>query len=176
MVKILPENANLGEINETVNWSITFGHEFPVDPDYTYALVSLKVTVHDENKGIIVDGATISGAYRDSFGLGADPLKYIINGEIKVAQGFDELPRNPKADLFYFRAPSVLKQIYSYTVQLVYTKTKVMQPPTGGGETEKQPTAPQPEPVTLTEEKVYTKTVLGSWDTWAQQLRQYVRG
>lgn len=173
MVDILPSSNDLGEITEGQDWSVTFSYVFPTDPDYTYEMKSFKITVHDINKTVIVDGVTISGMYTDSFYLGSDPLKYIINGEIRTAQGFDELPTDPKADLFYFRAPSVLKQIYSYTVQLEYTKSLVIQPPTEGGGNDKRT---NPESETIVVEKVYTKTVLGSWDTWAHQLRQYVRG
>lgn len=175
MVEILPLNENLGEIVERNHFEVTFSVRYDqTDPSTKYETKSLTITKYDANTGVVVDEATISGEYRDSFSLGSDSLKYVNKDRtFGTAGGFDQLPDPTTADLYSFTAPDSLREVYSYQVTLVYTET--VSSSSGGSEKE---SGTETTPPTVTEKTIiknYTHTVLGSWDAWAEQLRDYVK-
>jgi hypothetical protein len=158
MANILPASTELSDQKELDNVSITFSPSFAAGE----SLVSLNISEHRPNVGITVQGATFSGQYRDSFQLGSGAIKVRLrsNGIMKGYNSFGELPPPNAADIFEFNAPSVLTTSYIYTVKLVYDYT--------------DPLVPIPYPVRRELTKVYTQVVFGDYNTWANQLKDYV--
>lgn len=176
MVEILPINTNLGDISERVGFHAEFSYQIaPHDPNTKIDILELKISAYDHNIGVVVGQKTISGEYRDSFSLGSDSIKYITKDlKKKTASSFDELPDPKTADLYYFQAPTKLEQTYSYTVYLKYRKTVTSETSDGSDKRESGDTTKP----TITEHEItkkYTQRVLGNWDVWAEQLRDYVR-
>ncbi|EFW1905383.1 hypothetical protein F1Z50_23030, partial [Shigella sonnei] len=70
-----------------------------------------------------------------------------------------------------WRAPQNLRKVFSYTVEMIYN---YQEESSSGGTRSDSGTEPPPAPVQKTLTKVYTKTIVGNWSKWAQQLRNYV--
>lgn len=170
MVEILPMSSKLEDISEREIFEVVFSYKAtPPDANTTYTIKEFKISEYRPNKGVTVEETKISGEYLDSFSLGADSLKYITKDRIKKSAGsFDDLPDPTTADLYYFNAPTRLQEVYTYKVTLTYIQS-VSESSGGSGETN-----PPPVVTEHTIEKVYTQTVFGNWDVWAQQLRDYV--
>lgn len=184
MVEILPMSSKLEDISERELFEVVFSYKAtPPDANTKYTIKEFKISEYRPNKGVTVEETKISGEYRDSFSLGADSLKYITKDRIKKSAGsFDDLPDPTTADLYYFNAPTRLQEVYTYKVTLTYIQS-VSESSGGSGEGNSGgsnsregagETNPPPVVTEHTIEKVYTQTVFGNWDVWAQQLRDYV--
>lgn len=161
MASILP--LLLEDVAEGSSVDVTFS---AVLDSATETLTSIEITEHRENVGITVNGARFSGTYRDSFDLGEGGLKYINNdATLGSCSHFEDLPDPSEARLYEFIAPQTLQTGYAYTVTLKY----VYEAATGrtGGTT---PSVPEDRELVQT----FTQQVFGTWDKWAQQMRDYV--
>lgn len=158
MAEILPDV--LEDIAEGEYVDVTFNAVL----DEGETLVNLAITSHRPNDGITIDGARFFGSYVDSFSLGSGGLKYrdTRDNTYHVVDKFSDLPVNPKhGHVYFFQAPSPLTTSYYYTVTLDYQYEDPLGIP---------PVIPEDRQLVVT---VY-QTVLGKWDTWGQQLRDYI--
>lgn len=163
MSAILPMNTKLPGVKEGSPVDVTFSYQLTEANAY---LVSIKIISSTPNETITVQGPRFFGSYTNMFDLGTDALKYRLKtGEIKSASKWEDLPDPKTADLFYWRAPTVLQKNHTYVVELIY---EVPPPPPVPPET----TPGKPTRYTLT--KTYTQLAFGDWSVWANLLRDYV--
>lgn len=157
MAEILPISTKLNDVKEYDNVRMTFQPQLEAGE----TLISINIIDRTPNDGISVEHSTYFGQYINSFNLGSDAIKVRLrlNGELKSYSSWGDLPPPESADIFEFKAPSVLTTDYSYTVKMVYEYTS--------------PTAPSL-PVKKEITKSYTQTVFGDYSIWAKQLRNYV--
>ncbi|QNJ55149.1 hypothetical protein vBValMR11Z_223 [Vibrio phage vB_ValM_R11Z] len=156
MASITP--ITLPIITEAENVDVTFSAVM----DEGETLVQISITDHRANAGINVSGARYYGQYQDSFDLGPSGLKYrdTRDNSYHEVSRFSDLPNNPEhGHVYRFEAPSVLSTDYTYTVTVDYEYEDPLVP---GVIEERQ----------LVE--TFTQNVKGKWDTWAQQLRDYI--
>lgn len=141
-------------------------------------LVEINIINYEPTEGIIVDGAHLYGTYESVFSFGSDALKYREGDEFKTAGSWDALPDPTTVDLYLWKAPQALQKVFSYKVELTYLFTEESNSGgTGNGGSNSRAgaeTDPPPQPVEKKLTKVYTKTVVGNWSKWANQLRAYV--
>ena len=156
MAEILP--ILLEDIAEAESVNITFTASLVVGE----TLVDISITDYRENSGIVVSGANFSGQYQDSFDLGPSGLKYrdTRDNTYHVVGKFEDLPTDPvNAHVYEFTAPSPLETDYYYTVTLNYQYIDPL-----------LPGLPDDRQIIQT----FDQTVLGKWDAWAEQLRNYI--
>jgi len=168
MSDILPAQAELPRIPENDPVDISFSY---VLTEPNSSVVSLEIISHTPNDTITVEANRFHGRYTNMFPLGDDALKYVTKDNVKhTASRWEDLPDPKTADLYEWRAPSVLQRTFSYTVKLVYKVIPEVVPPTGG-----KVVPPTPEPVIHEITKTYTQLVYGNWSIWANMLRDYVQ-
>ncbi len=156
MASILP--IELEEIAEGENVDVTFSAVLELGE----TLVDINITDYRVNNGITVVGARYHGQYQDSFDLGPSGLKYrdTRDNSYHEVSRFEDLPANPiHGHVYRFEAPSPLSTDYFYEVTVNYQYEDPLLP---GVIEDRQ----------LVE--TFTQTVKGKWDTWAQQLRDYI--
>lgn len=134
-------------------------------------LVSINIIDYEPTQGITVDGNHLYGTYESVFSFSSDALKYRLNDDFKTASSWDDLPKDESTQLYLWRAPKNLRKVFSYTVEMIYN---YQEESSSGGTRSDSGTEPPPAPVQKTLTKVYTKTIVGNWSKWAQQLRNYV--
>lgn len=162
MADIIPMGSSLPSVFENTDVAQTFSAQLGVGE----TLVSINITDHRPNIGIVVNNATFTGQYRDSFSLASCAIKARLRetGELKGYDSWESLPPPTQADIYEWNAPSVLVTDYHYTVELKYMYT----PPV-------EPGLPPPTPVEKSLTKTYTQQVRGNYDVWSIQLRNYVK-
>ena len=166
MAEIIPMSTDLGEDMEGSSIDVTFTAQFLEGE----TLESINIISYEATPGINISGNHLYGTYRDVFALGNGALRYrTIQGQLLTANSWEELPAANNAQLYYFKAPQALTKTFNYVVELIYW----YQAPSTGGETPEDPTVTPPA-VQKTLQKTYTKTIVGNWSKWAQQLRSYV--
>ncbi|CAM0000914.1 hypothetical protein VPHD479_0409 [Vibrio phage D479] len=162
MADILPLLTTLDEVVEGNAVNVSFTAD--LDSALGESLVGLSITNFRQNDGITVGTADFSGAYRDSFDLGANGIQYrdLTDDTHKSVSKFSDLPADPTtAHVYMFRAPAVLQTNYTYEVTLDYEITPV-------------PPAPPTPPTQHQLVKTYTQSVRGTWDMWGTQLKDYI--
>lgn len=166
MADILPTSTELSDKQEYTDVSVSFTPQLSVGE----TLVSLNIINRRPNVGIIINGSSFSGQYKDSFNLDSDALTVRMksdkdgNPDIRVFDSWEKLPPSSDADIIQWKAPKTLTTEYWYEVKLVYDYEA---PP---------PAPPSPTPVRKELTKRYTQIVFGDYDVWAKQLRQYAKG
>lgn len=167
MAQILPLNTDLGEDMEGASIDVLFTPQL----ETSETLVSINIIDYEPTQGITVDGNHLYGTYESVFSFSSDALKYRLNDDFKTASSWDDLPKDESTQLYLWRAPKNLRKVFSYTVEMIYN---YQEESSSGGTRSDSGTEPPPAPVQKTLTKVYTKTIVGNWSKWAQQLRNYV--
>lgn len=160
MSNILPASAVLPVKRENETVSQTFSANL-TEPGAT--LVSLEISAIDQNEGIVIVNNGFSGQYTGVFTLNGGLSYRLKTGERETANKWEDLPDPQTTDLYSFLAPKVMEKEYSYLVVLTYDVV-----------TPTEPGNPPSEPVRYVINKTYTQKVVGEWNTWANNLRDYV--
>lgn len=160
MSNILPASAVLPVKRENEIVSQTFSANL-TEPGAT--LVSISVNPVDQNAGITVTANSFSGQYTGVFVLDGGLSYRLKSGERETANRWEDLPDPQTTDLYSFLAPRVMEKEYSYLVVLTYDVTAPV-----------EPGSPPSEPARYVINKTYTQKVVGEWNTWANNLRDYV--
>lgn len=160
MADILPASTVLPSVRENTQVQQTFSADLT---EIGSKLISISVTALASNEGILVAGSSFSGEYTSVFSLNGG-LKYRLKtGERLTASRWEDLPDPKSADLYSFEAPRSLEKDFQYSVEMIYEIT-----------TPSEPGMPVNPPVRHKIEKIYSQTVNGSWNVWANNLREYV--
>ncbi|ADI96399.1 gp5.1 conserved hypothetical protein [Acinetobacter phage Ac42] len=157
MANILPVNSILPDALE----GDQVHQAFTAELSSTETLDSIRIINNDFPNGIVVNGASYSGVFRDVFKLSPGALKYRKGFEYGQADSFSELPPKGTADLYSYGAPSVMRDNFHCTVELIYTSSDASDPAATGTQS------------TIT--KSYTQPLQGNWSTFANRFREYVR-
>ena len=167
MINILPLGVKLPTVVEQTPVDVIFTAQITPSEDSTIELKKIEITDFINNVGITINGDRFSGEYRDSFSLSGDALMYRVKGseDRLPCASFSELPDPKTVDLYRFIAPDELTRDYTYEVTLTYTETPKA-PPAGAQSVS--------DGVEKEIKKVYTQTVKGNWDLWANELRDFV--
>ncbi|UPW39247.1 hypothetical protein ESCO47_00008 [Escherichia phage vB_EcoM_ESCO47] len=134
-------------------------------------LVSINITDYEPTQGITVDGNHLFGTYESVFSFSSDALNYRLGDDFETASSWDDLPSDESTQLYLWRAPQNLVKVFSYTVEMIYN---YQEEGSTGGSGSGSDNEPPPAPVQRKLVKVYTKTIVGNWSKWANQLRNYV--
>lgn len=163
-MQITPINTTLEEVLE----GDYVEQYFIASPEANETLISLNIIDYQPVSGILVAQTYYKGNYNSVFTFGNDALKYRQGDSLKTASSWETLPNPKDADLYLWRAPSVLQKTFKYTVKVIYDLTEE-----GAGGTPENP-----QPIVTRKEliKVYSQTVKGNWSIWADKLRAYVYG
>lgn len=163
MADILPAGTNLPAQNEYEECLYSFTPSLEVGE----SVISVNIIDRRPNDGISVNGSTFSGQYINSFSIGKGAIKVRLRntGRLMSYDSWESLPPPQEADIYEWNAPSSLTTVYTYTVEMKYAVT----PPV-------EPGLPPPIPVEKTMVKLYNQSVRGSYNIWANQLKNYVKG
>lgn len=161
MADILPEEEMLKRAYEYEPVS----QKFSADLDKDEELISLTITVYEENAGIIIDNSVpmFHGEYTNSFEFGAERLLYRRGDQYSHFETWEDIDQPNLTDVYKWMAPTKPKT-YTYVLELVY---RVNDTTTGGGKSKSntQPTGG------LTITKSYTQDVYPNWDRYSKKLR-----
>lgn len=152
---IFPEDNDLGEIAQSENFLI----EFYIDGlEVGESVDSVDIQTSEVVQSISIStdsmGGSVTGNYGDQFKPEPNSLSYRDNltGEIITVDDWDELPDRNEAELTTWNAPDEITKTFLYTVIFNIS----------GASGSRQ------------EVKEYEHNVFGDYNTWSDQLRNYV--
>lgn len=160
MAEILPLYETLDEIEEGLNFSVSFTASL----NTTESVKAIKIISHNFPDTVKINDQTFSGKFINIFKLPTNSLKYRIGDQLKSVSSFEELPSKNLIDIYSFTPPGSMRKEFYCDVELTYTVTSE-------SSTGDQSGASVDEFKTI---KRYTQPVYGNWSNFANILRTYL--
>lgn len=159
MADILPIDTNLEYAVEYTPVSQMFS---PMLGE-SETLVSINITIWDNNDGIRVLGNSYAGEYANTFDISNQRLLYRLGDTFSNFESWEDISHPQTTDVYLWRAPTE-SRFYNYTVEMVYQVTSE-----GGEGSEGSSTT-----VTETLTKTYRQEVKPNWDSYSKKLRDQI--